>query len=43
MRFWERPKKEIIKLLEFDENGRELSRLRTRLFIKKGKLKNYVV
>jgi len=43
MRFWERPKKEIVKEIEFDENGNPLTRLRIRLFIKGGEIYNYTV
>ena len=43
MRFWERPKKEFVLPLLFDENLNETARMRIRLFIKKGKLKDYTV
>lgn len=43
MRFWEKPKKEIVIPLDYDENGNEIARMRIRLFIKRGKLENYVV
>lgn len=43
MRFWERPKKDIVKEIGFDENGNPVTKLRIRLFIKRGKLHNYTV
>ncbi len=43
MRFWERPKKEILLPLLFDENANEIARMRIRLFLKKGKLRDYTV
>lgn len=42
MRFWERPKKEIVKEIESDEEGNPVTRFRIKLFIKRGKLYNYV-
>jgi len=42
MRFWERPKKEFIIGLLFDEKGNEIAKMRVRFFIKNGKLENYV-
>ncbi|MBM3304071.1 MAG: hypothetical protein FJY76_03160 [Candidatus Aenigmarchaeota archaeon] len=43
MRFWERPKKEMVVDIENDEAGEPFIRMRTRLFIHKGKITNYVV
>lgn len=43
MRLWENPKKEILKEIEFDADGSPITRVRIRLFIKKGRINNYVV
>lgn len=43
MRFWERPKKEYVLPLLFDENTNEIARIRIRLFLKKSRLRDYTV
>jgi len=43
MRFWERPTKEIVKDIQFDGDGSPVTRVRIRLFVRKGKIENYVV
>jgi len=43
MRFWEKPEKEIINEIEFDEEGNPITRVRIRLFIKRGRIENYTV
>jgi hypothetical protein len=43
MRFWEKPKMELVDELKRDEEGNITARVRTRLFTRKGKICNYVV
>ena len=43
MRFWERPTKEFLRDMEFDENGKPITKMRIRIFLKRGKVCNYVV
>jgi hypothetical protein len=43
MRLWERPKKELVKELNKDEEGNPITRMRLKLFTERGKLYNYVV
>lgn len=43
MRFWEKPKKEIIRDFEFNDEGKVDARMRINIFTKSGNLTNYVV
>jgi hypothetical protein len=43
MRLWERPKKEMVYNISYNEEGTLDSRMRVRLFIKTGKIANYTV
>ncbi len=43
MRFWERPTKEMVREIEFDEKGKPITKMRIRFFIKRRKIDNYVV
>jgi len=43
MRFWENPAREFDRELKKDEEGNVVTRARIRLFIKRGKIRNYAV
>ncbi len=43
MRFWERPAKDMVREMEFDDEGKPITKMRIKLFINKGKIDNYVV